>query len=112
MSFADACLSIAHNTQIIPIIMSTENSKTEQPCTIHSVVRCHSKLILVNKTELPLQDFLTLALEVVKMGRISNNDKQFCYLTAFTIDNEQYHIVSDLNDKSDKLTFYKVPIRS
>jgi hypothetical protein len=75
------------------------------------VVRCHSKLILENRTELPLQDFLTLALEVVKMGRISNNDKQFCYLTSFTIDNEEYHIVSDLNDKSDKLTFYKVPTR-
>ena len=92
--------------------MENELSKNEQPCTINGVVRCPSKLILENRTELPLQDFLTLALEVVKMGRISNNDKQFCYLTAFTIDNEQYHIVSDLNDKSDKLIFYKVPIRS
>ena len=76
------------------------------------VSNCRSKLILENRTELPLQDFLTLANEVIKMGRISNDNKQFCYLTAFTIDNEEYHIVSDLNNKSDKLTFYKVPTRS
>jgi hypothetical protein len=36
-------------------------------------------------------------------------DKQYCYLTSFTIDGKEYHIVSDLNEKSDKLTFYKRP---
>lgn len=43
------------------------------------------------------------------MGRISNNDKQYCYLTSFTINGQEYHIVSDLNEKSDKLIFYKRP---
>jgi hypothetical protein len=73
------------------------------------VMRCPSKLILENRTDLPMVDFLRLAQEVVSMGRISNDDKQYCYLTAFTIDGQEYHIVSDLNEKSDKLTFYKRP---
>lgn len=68
-------------------------------------IGCHSKLILENRTNLPMVDFLRLAQEVVSMGRISNG--QYCYLTSFTIDGQEYHIVSDLNDKSDKLTFYK-----
>jgi hypothetical protein len=74
-----------------------------------AVMRCPSKLILENRTDLPMVDFLRLAQEVVSMGRISNDDKQYCYLTAFTIDGKEYHIVSDLNEKSDKLTFYKRP---
>lgn len=75
----------------------------------NAVMRCHSKLILENQTDLPMVDFLRLAQEVVSMGRISNNGKQYCYVTAFKIDGQEYHIVSDLNEKSDKLTFYKSP---
>ena len=74
-----------------------------------AVMRCPSKLILENRTDLPMVDFLRLAQEVLLMGRISNDDKQYCYLTSFTIDGKEYHIVSDLNEKSDKLTFYKRP---
>ena len=73
------------------------------------VMRCPSKLILENQTDLPMVDFLKLAQEVVSMGRISNDEKQYCYLTAFNIDEQEYHVVSDLNEKSDKLTFYKRP---
>jgi hypothetical protein len=76
---------------------------------IGAVIGCPSKLILENRTDLPMVDFLRLAQEVVSMGRISNYDKQYCYLTSFTIDGQEYHIVSDLNEKSDKLTFYKRP---
>lgn len=85
--------------------MSNETTKPES-CQI-DVMRCPSKLILENRTDLPMEDFLRLALEVVSMGRISNNERQYCYLTAFTIGGQEYHIVSDLNEKSDKLTFYK-----
>jgi hypothetical protein len=76
---------------------------------IGAVIGCPSKLILENRTDLPMVDFLRLAQEVVIMGRISNDEKQYCYLTSFTIDGKEYHIVSDLNEKSDKLTFYKRP---
>ena len=91
--------------------MSTEdeNSTEVQYDAKLPVVRCPSKLILENQTDLPMVDFLRLAQEVVSMGRISNDDKQYCYLTAFTIDGQEFHIVSDLNEKSDKLTFYKRP---
>lgn len=67
------------------------------------------KLILVNESDLPMTDFLVLALEVVKSGRLSNNSKQYCYFTSFTITGGVYCIVSDLNEKSDKLTLYKPP---
>ena len=66
-----------------------------------------SKLILENRTDLPMLDFLRLAQKVVSIGRISKNNKQYCYLTSFRIDGQEYYIVSDLNEKSDKLTFYK-----
>ena len=86
-------------------------SNKEQKATLHkdTGIGCPSKLILENRTDLPMVYFLKLAQEVVSMGRICNDDKQYCYLTAFMIDGQEYHIVSDLNEKSDKLTFYKCP---
>lgn len=68
-----------------------------------------TKLILENRTGLPMSDFLELATEVIGMGRISNGGRQYCYLTSFKIKGEEYHIVSDLNKHSDRLTFYKAP---
>jgi len=67
------------------------------------------KLILENKSDLPINVFLDLCKDVISMGRVSNNDTQYCYLTAFQVNGEVYHIVSDLNNKSDRLTLYKVP---
>ena len=71
------------------------------------IIQNPTKLILENHTDLPMDVFFKLAQEVINMGRISNDDKQYCYLTAFNIDGLEYHIVSDLNKKSDKLTLYK-----
>jgi hypothetical protein len=68
-----------------------------------------NKLIIENKSDLSMIDVLELANKVLKLGRISNNDTQYCYLVSFEIQNNEYHIVSDLNKKSDKLTIYKVP---
>lgn len=67
-----------------------------------------TKLILENKSDLTMQDFLILASEIIKMGRISNDSKQYCYLSSFEVGENEYHVVSDLNEKSDKLTLYKV----
>lgn len=47
-----------------------------------------------------MTDFLKLAQEVIKRGRTSNNGKQYCYLTSFTIKKNEYHIVSDLNKQN------------
>jgi myo-inositol-hexaphosphate 3-phosphohydrolase len=91
-------------------LTTNASNEAESPAfLVGAVMRCPSKLILENQTDLPMVDFLRLAQEVVSMGRISNDDKQYCYLTSFTIDGQEYHIVSDLNEKSDKLTFYKRP---
>ena len=68
-----------------------------------------SKLIVENRTDLPMVDVLRLAQEVVNMGRISNYGRQYCYLTSFSIGDEEYHIASDLNKQSDKLICYKRP---
>ena len=66
-----------------------------------------SKIIIKNQTEIDDISVLTLVQRVIKNGRISNNGKQYCYLTCFNIDNKQYHIVTDLNRCSDVFTFYK-----
>lgn len=92
--------------------MNTDKTSIEnetQPSCLGAVSGCPSKLILENRTDLPMVDFLRLAQEVVSMGRISNHGKQYCGVTSFAIDGQEYHIVSGLNEKSDKLTFYKSP---
>ena len=65
------------------------------------------KLIIKNNSDISDITVLTLIQEVIKNGRISNNGKQYCYLTSFDIDNQEYHIVTDLNKCSDVFIFYK-----
>lgn len=65
------------------------------------------KIIVKNQTELSIIDVLELVKNVIKMGRVSNNDKQYCYLSVYEIDNIEYHIVTDLRQKSDVFTIYK-----
>lgn len=66
------------------------------------------KLIIQNDSDLSMSCAMALVESVVKQGRISNDGKQFCYLTSFDVDGHEYHVVSDLNKYSDKLTIYKV----
>lgn len=67
------------------------------------------KIIIHNRTDLKDQEVLPLISKVIQMGRISNDGKQYCYLTTFKIDGEEYHVVTDLRKRSDVFTFYKVP---
>lgn len=68
------------------------------------------KLILQNDApDIDMTTFLLWATHVVGAGRVSNNGRQYCYLTSFLLKGSEYHIVSDLNKKSDKLILYKVP---
>ena len=60
-----------------------------------------NKLIIDNRTELTDIDAVTLVSMVIKEGRISNNDKQYCYGTRITIKNKKYMMRTDLNKKSD-----------
>ena len=70
------------------------------------------KLILKNDSTLDWPTFLALASKVIEKGRISNEGKQYCYLISFEIEGEEFHVVSDLNKESDKLTIYNVPTRN
>ena len=64
------------------------------------------KLIIDNQTKgLSDYDCLAYVQKVISMGRISNNEKQYCYATTF--DTEVSGVISvytDLNKKSDKFT--------
>ena len=65
------------------------------------------KLIIENRT-LALSDYQCLAYveKVIAEGRISNNDKQYCYLTAFNKVSGKIMVSTDLNKKSDRFIIY------
>lgn len=66
-----------------------------------------SKLIIENRT-LGLSDYqcLTYVQKVIARGRINNNDKQYCYLTAFKKVGGEIMVATDLNKKSDRFIIY------
>lgn len=68
-----------------------------------------NKLIIDNRTNLSDLKAIELITLVIKPGRISNNNKQYCYGTCFLIDNKTYNVWTDLNKKSDRfvITTYK-----
>jgi hypothetical protein len=59
------------------------------------------KFILDNQSDLSMEVFLRLVEKVVSMGRISNNGKQYCYVTSFDVQGKEYFIYTKLNKKSD-----------
>jgi hypothetical protein len=62
------------------------------------------KLIIDNQTK-GLSDYQCLAYvqKVISMGRISNNEKQYCYATSFDSEvSGEIMVYTDLNKKSDK----------
>ena len=85
------------------------NNQESAQLGIGAVIGCPSKLLLANRTDLPMVEVLRLAQEVISTGRISNDGNQYCYVTSFTIDGQEYGIVSDLNEEAYRLTFYKSP---
>lgn len=61
-----------------------------------------NKLIIDNRTELTDLEAINLVSRVVKLGRISNYNKQYCYGIVITIENKEYIIWTHLNKKSDR----------
>jgi hypothetical protein len=45
-----------------------------------------SRLIINNKSDLPDVEAVNMVLDVLELGRISNNGEQYCYLTVFSFD--------------------------
>ena len=61
-----------------------------------------NKLIIDNRTGLTDFEAITLIIRVINQGRISKDNKQYCYLTEITIEEEKYIVCTDLNKKSDR----------
>ena len=61
-----------------------------------------NKLIIDNRTDLSDFNALIAVINVVRDGRISNDGKQYCYLTSMPINEKQYVVSTDLNKKSDR----------
>lgn len=62
------------------------------------------KLIIDNRTDLPMDEVLLMAFSVVRMGRVSGDNDRYCYATRF------YNGVvceATKNKKSDTLVFVK-----
>ena len=68
-----------------------------------------SKIIIENRTQtLDDIDAIKLVQKVIQGGRVSNNNKQYCYLTNFSygVTGESYNVATDLNRRSDKFIVY------
>jgi len=66
------------------------------------------KLIIENRTDIPIKDLLGHIKAVMNMGRISETSKgkQYCFMTTFSTP-ERIAISSDLNKNSDRLIIWK-----
>ena len=67
------------------------------------------KLIIDNRSDLDMQNCLNVVGRVIADGRVSNNGKQYCYASSFTVGDDEYMIVTDVNKKSDRFVITKYP---
>lgn len=63
-----------------------------------------NRIIINNKTELTDLECLEMVKDVIKQGRCSNDNMQYCYLTSFKRYNKQYQVSTDLRIRSDSFT--------
>ena len=70
------------------------------------VVAMSEKLIIENKTELPMKEVLSYVKTVIEQGKISETakGKQYCFVTCFP---DGITIYADKNKKSDRLIVIK-----
>lgn len=61
------------------------------------------KLIIDNESDLGIVEIMSLVEKVIRMGRISNDNKQYCYCSTFTVLGNGYAVYSYLNKASDRL---------
>lgn len=64
------------------------------------------KLIIENRAGIPWQDVLRQVAGVVRQGRISNDGKQYCYVSTFRTPAGTIVVASYLNEHSDRLVVY------
>ena len=66
-----------------------------------------NKMIINNRTSLTDAIALEMVSKVVMLGRISNDEKQYCYGTAINVLGVKYMVVTDLNKRSDRFIVTK-----
>jgi len=67
-----------------------------------------SKIIIENRSDLTDIDVIDVVKSLIAIGRVSNNGKQYCYLSTFVRPNGgNYQISTDLNKKSDRFLIVK-----
>lgn len=66
-----------------------------------------SKIIIDNRSDLKDDVVLDYIKEIIQSGRISNDNKQYCYLSTFTLNGDKYQIATDLNKASDRFVVIK-----
>lgn len=62
------------------------------------------KLIIENRSALTMAQILPYVERVISMGRISDNNTAYCYVTTFT---NGLIIAANRNDKSDRFVVYE-----
>ena len=65
------------------------------------------KLIIDNRTQISDTDALALVLNVVKQGKISNNETEYCYGTSFEIGVKKFMVWTNKNKKSIRFVITK-----
>lgn len=62
------------------------------------------KIIIENRTNLPIEGVLFMVARVISMGRISNYETQYCYHTSFA---DGIGISTFKNKRSDRFVVFK-----
>lgn len=62
------------------------------------------KLIIENRSDLDIETVFILVRKVIEEGRVSNDGKQYCYVTSFVVgeDAKRFMVSTDVNKKSDR----------
>lgn len=66
-----------------------------------------SKIIVDNRSDIKDDVVLDYIKELIQLGRISNDNKQYCYLSTFELNGNKYQIATDLNKASDRFVVIK-----
>jgi len=66
-----------------------------------------AKIIIDNRSDLTDLEAIKIVCDVIRYGRISNNNKQYCYLSMFMLDGSKYQVSTDLNKRSDRFVIIK-----
>jgi len=62
------------------------------------------RIIIDNQTDLPMSEVLSYVRHVIRQGRISQNDTQYCYVTTWT---DEVIVFTGKNKKSDRFVVTK-----